>query len=377
MKLRTFCFFSICFLALWLWIFSPYSPPKSLPKESRISAIGAMSQGIQQEGFANAETLREFHFPADRGPHLDYQTEWWYYTGNLKGEKRRFGFQLTIFRRALQPKKQERSSAWGTNEIYFAHFSLSDIQNQVFYHSERFSRKGNGLAGAQSSPFRVWIDDWSIEGPENKVTLKAQGENYAIDLQVSPLKPIVFQGNKGLSQKSAEKGNASYYYAQTRLKTTGTVEINSKPIKVEGLSWLDREWSTSALGKKQSGWDWFALQLENGCEIMLYQLRLSGGGIDPYSSGSFINAKGEKKHLKVDDFEISVLDTWTSLETGITYPSGWEIKIREPNIALEVTPLQKKQEWPDTFRYWEGAVKVEGEKNKGYGYVELTGYEKH
>ncbi len=340
------------------------------------SNIAQSLSGNDTAGFARADASRDFIFPEDFGPHPEFQTEWWYYTGNLSTEDRReFGYQLTFFRRALSPEEIKRDSGWASNQIYFAHFALTDIKRGMFYSSERWSRGAAGLAGSQSSPFRVWIDNWSIEGDHETVKLQADDEDLSIELSLNSLKPIVLQGDKGLSQKSGEPGNASYYFSQTRINSSGTISIDGQKFEVSGLSWLDREWSTSALGQDQEGWDWFSLQLDDGREIMLYQLRLKDGGVDPFSSGSIVSKNGKLIPLKATDFNIEVLDTWKSSETGTVYPSKWGINIPSQNIELLIQPLLDNQELLLSFVYWEGAVKVSGNGISGKGYVELTGYQ--
>lgn len=331
--------------------------------------------GVDVTGFKRADTVRDFSFPLDFGPHSDFQTEWWYYTGNLSAKDGRdFGYQLTFFRRALSPDEIKRESNWATHQIYFAHFALTDVDSGDFYSSEKWSRGAAGLAGSQSDPFKVWIDNWSAVGNGENVRLSAQDNEVSIDLTLKSEKPIVLQGDEGLSQKSREPGNASYYFSQTRLDTKGRITIKEDEFEVKGLSWLDREWSTSALGQNQEGWDWFSIQLDDGREIMLYQLRLKDGGIGPFSSGSVVEKDGSVKQLSADDFEIKPLHTWKSPKTGIIYPSKWKISIPEYNLELTVTPLLKNQELNLSFTYWEGAVQVRGDSLSGKGYAELTGY---
>ncbi|HSE83527.1 MAG TPA: lipocalin-like domain-containing protein [Thermodesulfobacteriota bacterium] len=352
-----------------------YLNSPSPQKETGASVVEPLSESSDINGFARATQVRRFTFPQDAGPHPEFQNEWWYYTGNLNTETgRHFGFQLTFFRRALIPNIGERKSNWATNQVYFSHFAVSDIQNRKFYPNARWSRGAMGLAGAEADPFRVWLEDWSASSQGKSVHLKAGNGSVSINLYLTPAKPITLHGKKGLSQKSAEWGNASYYYSQTRLNTKGSITIKGERFKVQGLSWLDREWSTSALSKDQTGWDWFSLQLSDGREIMLYQLRLKNGGIDPYSSGSVIERNGTVRHIGVDDFRVEVLDTWKSPETGIIYPSRWRIVIPAYNIVLVVIPHQHNQELPLDFTYWEGAVRIEGDGISGNGYVELTGY---
>ena len=171
------------------------------------SELAAALGAGDDAGFMKAHEPRAFSFPADHGPHPDFRNEWWYVTGNLDGEDGwRFGYELTIFRVALAPELPGSSSAWRTNELYFAHFALTDAKNGEFHVAERFSRGAAGLAGAEVEPFRVWLDDWSIsETAGGRWRLVARGSDVGIDVTLDPAKPPVLQGHAGLSQKSSER----------------------------------------------------------------------------------------------------------------------------------------------------------------------------
>jgi predicted secreted hydrolase len=177
-----------------------------------------------------------------------------------------------------------------------------------------------------------------------------------------------------LSRKSIRPGNASYYYSIPRLATTGRVELFGEVFTVSGLSWLDREWSSSVLDTGQVGWDWFALQLDDGRDIMLYQMRRDDGTVDSTSSGTIVTRDGASIPLRHGDYRIEIQDQWTSSQSGKRYPSGWRIVIPAHDITLDVLPAQKRQELPFAVTYWEGAVRCEGPGFSGRGYVELTGY---
>ncbi len=196
-------------------------------------------------------------------------------------------------------------------------------------------------------------------------------------MSLDALKQPVLNGTDGLSQKSAEAGNASYYYSITRLATNGSLRIGDEEFEVSGLSWLDREWSTSALASDQQGWDWFALQLDDSSELMFYNLRKTDGSQDRHSSGTYTSTNGLAQHLQQDDVQVEVLDTWESDEGG-RYPSRWRVLVPAQALELEVTPVMADQELFTTVRYWEGAVDVVGTRGgrplEGRGYVELTGY---
>jgi predicted secreted hydrolase len=334
-------------------------------------------------GFLRAEGAPSLEFPRDHGPHPDFQTEWWYYTGNLQGQDgRRFGYQLTFFRRAALPPetRQERQSDWATEQIYLAHFTLTDVGSGSFYAFERFERGAGELAGATGEPaYSVWVQDWSVEQVEEDIFhLRAAAGNISLMLTMTNQKGITLQGDQGYSQKGPEPGNASIYYSMTRLESQGTVTIGDQPYPVHGLSWLDREISTSILSEGQIGWDWFALQFDNGGELMVYQIRRSDGSADPFSAGTYINPDGETISLKNDDFQIVPQGVWRSPHSGGEYPARWSIQIDPVALTIDVQPLLADQELNVSVVYWEGAVRVEGtlggQAINGYGYAELTGY---
>ncbi|MFQ5610857.1 MAG: lipocalin-like domain-containing protein [Anaerolineae bacterium] len=345
--------------------------------EIRGRLAGLAPVAANSDRFERAYAPRPLAFPADHGPHPGFQTEWWYYTGNLADETGdRFGFQLTFFRRGLAPPSESptRSSEWGTDQIYFAHFTVTDVEGRRFYPHERFSRGAAGVAGAGGEPLRVWLEDWSATlAADGTIRLQARGEDVRLDLRLSQSKPPVLHGERGLSPKSEAPGNASYYYSLSRLPAQGAIVTPRGEFAVSGNAWLDHEWSTSALGPDAVGWDWFGLQLEDGRELVFAQIRRADGGLEPVSGGLIVEPDGSTRYLSLDAVDVEVLDTWTSPLSQATYPARWRLRVPAENLDLTVRPLLANQELPVSFVYWEGAVAVEGEVT-GYGYVELTGY---
>ncbi|MBT8108483.1 MAG: carotenoid 1,2-hydratase [Gammaproteobacteria bacterium] len=344
------------------------------------SRLSSLLNVEDDRDFARADAIRPFSFPDDHGPHEDFRNEWWYITGNLDGrDGRRFGFEITIFRFSLTPTPPARDSAWRSNQVYIAHLAITDADGAEFHVAERYSRGALGLAGARAAPLRVWVEDWQIAAERQGAPwrIRAADDGIGLDLELRALKPPVLNGDRGLSRKSSSIDSASYYYAITRLQTEGTLTIGGEAFAVSGLSWLDREWSTSALAADQVGWDWFALQLSDGTDVMLYNLRKTDGSDDTASSGTMTFADGTSSLLRYGDFEIIVNDTWES-PAGGTYPSGWTVRIPGRGLVLDVEPVIDDQELFTTVRYWEGAVDVSGTaaggRVSGRGYVELTGY---
>jgi predicted secreted hydrolase len=357
----------------------------SLPDEA--SEVQSQVEGLPSNsaGFERAQPGRSFSFPLDHGPHNEYQTEWWYYTGNLSSaDGRKFGYQLTFFRRAMTPveQRQERQSIWAADQVYLAHFTLTDVDGRSFQAFEKLGRGGAGLAGATGQPnYQVWIDHWSVEQlGQDQYRMHASDGDVSLDLTLFDRKGPALQGEGGYSQKGPEAGNASYYYSLSRLESRGQVRVQDTTYDVSGYSWMDHEFSTSVLSEGQVGWDWFALQLDDGSELMVYTIRQEDGSIDPYSRGTLILPDGSVHHYQQTDFSIEVTNTWRSPHSKAEYPAGWTITVPSENIRLEVKPLLADQELNLSFVYWEGAVEVTGERSgqqvSGRGYVELTGYSK-
>lgn len=359
------------------------------PTPPDVSAdVMAMMAGGDAAGYARVTAPRALAFPADEGPHPAYRTEWWYYTGNLRATEpsadgRRFGFQLTFFRNALAPMAEldARDSAWGTNQAYLAHFTVTDVDADAFHSAERLARGAAGLAGAAADPFRAWLETWSAVrdgGPEAPVRLTAADGPVAIDLSLRPTKPPVGHGDAGYSVKGPEPGNASMYLSYTRLAASGTVTTADGTFAVEGGAWHDHEWSTSALSADQVGWDWFSLQLGDGRDLMVFRISQADGGIAPTSSGTLVAVDGTTEHLTVDDFALEPVGRWVSPRTGGAYPAAWRVTVPGAGLALDLKPLVADQELSTTIRYWEGAVAIEGTADGrpigGEGYVEMTGY---
>jgi predicted secreted hydrolase len=349
--------------------------------------------GADTAGYARALAPRDFEFPLDHGPHPEFRTEWWYVTGNLGADDGRdFGFQLTIFRSALAPPLPEspsdgmpaRRSAWATNQVYMGHFSVTDVSGARFHAFERFARGAVGLAGASAEPLRVWVEEWEIEGTPGvalPLSIRAADSGVALALRLDSSKRVVLHGERGLSQKGPEPGNASYYYSLARLQASGTLVMKDDTLAVRGRAWLDREWSTSALSEGQVGWDWFGLQLDDGWDLMLYRLRRAdGSAYEEWSEGTLVDPSGASTRLAWGrDVTVEATGTWTSPIDGAVYPQGWIVTLPSRRWRLEVEPRLSDQELDLAFRYWEGAVSVRGTgvgggALNGMGYVELTGY---
>jgi predicted secreted hydrolase len=329
-----------------------------------------------------------YEFPRDYFSHPDFQTEWWYYTGNLQtAEGRRFGFELTFFREGVS-RAPSKISTWDIRDVYLAHFVVSDLDGKRFFHKERTNRAGPGIAGADASRQKMFNGNWSVVWSDGTENLTALADQFAVTLSLRPQKPPVIHGEDGVSQKSAGEGHASHYFSETRLHASGSLNIDSNRYEVTGLAWMDHEFFTQQLAPEQAGWDWLSIQLNDNTELMLFHIRRKDGTIDPYSAGTFVDAQGHAHHLKANDFQLEPTgesktdNTWTSPATHATYPIRWKIRVPAFGVALEAGTALPSQEFVSNSKlapsYWEGAIFLTGAKNesplRGSGYLEMTGY---
>lgn len=336
------------------------------------------------EGWLYASGSRSWSFPADHGSHPDFQTEWWYFTGNLSAaEGRELGYQLTFFRTGLTRKAAIPDNLWSVRDLYLAHLAVTDGERNRFHWTERASRAGPGLAGAREGQLEVWLRDWKAAWQGDTIVLTASSGEVGLNLILTPRKPPVLHGDQGLSVKGPGAGQASWYASITDLETKGTIKIPGEDkLTINGKSWFDHEFGSNQLTADQQGWDWFGLHLSDGTELMIYKIRKADGTYEPSSSGTFIAADGSREHLPGAGVNVQTTGTWKSTQSGAVYPSGWTIRIPYRKISINVVPVVQDQELATQattgITYWEGAVRLEGltgEKTiTGAGYVELTGY---
>ncbi len=356
----------------------------AVPRSRGDAAPPGMQPGSAgRDGFESANRPYRFAFPRDHAAHFGYQSEWWYYTGHVRArDGRRFGYELTFFRVGLRPgdvKPLAGQSAWRGNELYPAHFALTDESGRQFLHFERLSREALGAGSSSDRALDVRVGDWSLSGTA-PFHMVARADAAAIDFDQIAEKAPAVHGRDGISVKAACATCASHYYSMTRLRTSGTLVYGGQRLAVDGLSWMDHEFGSDELQANQAGWDWFAIQLDDRRELMLYALRQKDGSITPQSSGSLVDRDGRVTHLLLSDFSTVATGAWKSPHTGGTYPSGWRVRVPRADVDIVLRPTLLDQELANTaggVSYWEGAVDaldpVTG-RLRGVGYVELTGY---
>jgi predicted secreted hydrolase len=307
-------------------------------------------------------------FPRDHGAHADAALEWWYWTGHLSGAGgREYGFQLTFFR---------------LRDLHLAHFAWSDLSAGKFTFDEKTHLELPGIAGASKERLDVFNEDWSAkqEGDAQKLFVRTgAGE---LSLRLSEAKPPVLHGAGGISRKGPGASEYSHYVSITRLEASGSLSRGGRSEKLAGTAWFDHEWGPGGLPAGAAGWDWFALQLTDGSELMLYRMRLSGGAASPFSSGTYVPASGPPVPVAWSDVRLSPKSTWTSARSKAVYPAVWSLSVPSLGLQTQITPLLADQELvtarSTNVTYWEGACRVEGKKNGrpigGRAYVEMTGY---
>ncbi|WP_258405601.1 lipocalin-like domain-containing protein [Shewanella zhangzhouensis] len=337
-------------------------------------------------GFDTVSPGTPLSFPADHGPHNNFRQEWWYLTANLttaSGEP--LGLQWTQFRVALKPEpdsalpggnQHSADDGWHSRQLWFAHAAVTREHSHVA--AEQWSRGHSQLAAAGGNPFSVHLADWRWQSntpvlfPASLTVAGANGaEAPAYRLRLSSRSPLQLQGDEGYSAKSFDAGLASYYYSAPFIDIEGEVLLDGEWQKVSGQGWLDREWSSAFLGLAQQGWDWFALRLDDGSALMLFQLR-------EQNAKSFTHANrmwpdGRSEQLEV----LSMMPT--DYRQG--YPVVWQLRLKDKSaggqLNLKVEALNGDARMQLSMPYWEGPVRIsdsDSGSHRGEGYMELTGY---
>ena len=354
---------------------------------SWVAALGLMASVWAQmplttaDGFAVPQAGKSFYFPRDHGSHPEFKLEWWYVTGHLFTDgaaSRRFGFQATFFRQAAPDH---------LTQFQLAHMAIIDVATGKFLHQEKLNRAGwDALTGTEMLDVRQ--GNWSLRmsdpsAPSGAERFELQGgvqAQAALTLTLVPVKPLVVFGENGVSRKGAAPTAASHYLTFPRLRAQGLLTLETEQLMVQGEAWMDHEISSSQLDTNQVGWDWAGVQFKDGRELMLYQLRTRGGGVDPASSLTWVAADGATTQKK---FNWEVLNTWKSVTTGAVYPARVALATTDPMTGAAVRytlePLAMDQELMGRLggiAYWEGACRVRDAAGRevGSAYMELTGY---
>ena len=318
--------------------------------------------------FNVADPSYKITFPKDHGSHKNFRIEWWYLTSNLKSKSiENLGIQWTLFKSNLKPTSDRKAT--NLNGFWMAHSAITT--DTLHYFEERFAREESGQAGVELNRFKAWIDNWSLTGDDQLETmqLEASGVDFAYSLKFSTKMKPVLQGNAGYSKKS-ETGAASHYYSQPFYSVEGWVKINGERHIVEGVGWLDREWSSNLLNKSQLGWDWFSLHLNDGRKVMLFKVRNASG--NDFLSGSWIDQDGTQKPLNASDIKLE--ETVYSTIEGRKIPTEWKISFLGKNsLSINIEALNAHSWMATSFPYWEGPISVSGDLS-GVGYLEMTGY---
>ena len=344
--------------------------------------VDAQSNNYEHNASNNkilSETF-DFKFPRDHNAHKDFKTEWWYITANLKNsDGDTFGIQWTLFRRKadlynLKSIEKNIETSWTSNQFWMAHAVITSKNNH--FYNEKFSRGGTGQAGVEISPFLAWIDEWEFSSNNDwtMASIKAAGSKFSYNLKLESDGPLIFHGNNGKSVKTKD-GHYSRYYSQPFFKVTGTININNKDFVVQGNAWADREWSNAILGSNQEGWDWISLHLDNETKLMIFRVRDNENG--DFYSGTYIFNKKQKVNLIDSDIKMIPL-TYSNKINNIDkkswkVPTAWRVIVKNHNIDLTLSALNKNAFVNTTFPYWEGPVSFTG-THKGFGYLEMTGY---
>jgi len=348
--------------------------PPSLLRLSRRSLLLA---ALAAAPAAWALPPRTLQFPRDFGSHPDLRTEWWYITGHAKNTAgHEFGFQVTFFRSRVDAT-QDMRSAFAAKNLVFAHAAVTDLEGRVLLHDQRIARAGFGIASAGETDTDVRLRDWSLVRQDGGYSARIPAGEFTLDLRFMPTQQVLLQGNAGLSRKGPEETQASYYYSEPQLKTQGRLTLKGRAFEVDGVAWLDHEWSEALMHPEAVGWDWIGMNLDDGSALTAFHLRRKDGSA-LWAGGSFRTRDGVLRVFRNDEVRFDSVNAWTSPRTRASYPTQW--RVQTPSGNFEVRALLDDQELDSRGStggvYWEGLSELLDAQGRrvGRGYLEMTGY---
>ncbi|MEC5160659.1 MULTISPECIES: lipocalin-like domain-containing protein [unclassified Janthinobacterium] len=326
---------------------------------------------------APGQSLR---LPADFGAHPDYKTEWWYATGWLTtAAGKQLGYQVTFFRSATEHDRAN-PSAFAPQQLIIGHVALSDPAVGKLLHDQKSAREGFGLAYAKVGDTDVKLDGWRMaRAADGSYQITVAAREFSLQLRLAPSQPVLPQGQRGYSRKGPHAAQASYYYSEPQLRTSGSVtRAGAAPQAVSGVTWLDHEWSSQALDPDASGWDWVGANLDGGGALMAFQIR-SRTGAKLWAHATLRDASGKMTQFAPEQVSFAPRRLWRSPRTNAQYPVATQLTTG--GTTWQITPLQDDQEL-DSRRstgavYWEGAVTISRDgAPAGRAYLEMTGYDR-
>ncbi|HUP09130.1 MAG TPA: carotenoid 1,2-hydratase, partial [Caldimonas sp.] len=247
-------------------------------------SLAAWLSARAQADAGTSPTAQAVRFPDGFGSHPDSRIEWWYVTGALSDEVRRWGFQVTFFR-ASTGLAADTSSRFAARELIFAHAAVTDLQARRLRHDQRILRSGFGIAEAAPGETRLRLRDWSLArtGPTGesryRTDVRSAADGFALALDMQAHAPPLLQGERGLSRKGPGGRAFSRYYSEPQLEVSGTLRLGEQAFAVRGRAWLDHEWSDAYLDPDAVGWDWIGMNLDDGSALMAFRIRRRDGGV--------------------------------------------------------------------------------------------------
>lgn len=385
--------------------------------------------GLVQGHVAHAQTVnaqppdavrrgRPLLFPRDHGAHPSARIEWWYVTGwlGLEAAKPTLGFQLTFFRRATGADTAS-TSRFAARHLLMLHAAVTDVAAGTHRHAQQLAR-WSGVEDASLRDRASMKDADLAMGPSFLrrtqagttdvawlARINGAGESHApgawsLDLMMRPTQAVLLQGDAGFSRKGPDESQASHYYSLPQLQvqarwsprrvatsggkhSPGAAELGASTQSLEGLAWLDHEWSDALMHPDSVGWDWIGINLDDGSALTAFRLRRADGSVS-WAGGSFRAAQQPARIFLPSEVHFEPGRAWTSPSTGASYPVTW--RLRCPAGVFEVRSVLDAQELDARTStgtvYWEGLASLHdvaggagaGSPRVGWGYLEMTGY---
>jgi predicted secreted hydrolase len=318
--------------------------------------------------------------------------QWWYWTGHLDDGARRFGFEACFFAMDAESVLGQRLRTilethsgflerFGTDLLSHLGFQMANIALTNLaagsYDSHVLMAPGVATVIPDRYAFHLSFPHGhsaAAAGGGGRDTIQLDGGTWRLDLELSnddAAHPpaLHYDGER----HDYTFGGYTYYYSRPSQAARGQLILDGRPCDVTGRAWFDRQYGDLYEASRQ-GWQWFAIQLNDDSQIMLFEFDRTGGVAE--TRGAIMQG-GRYTRLGPGDFTVEVLRRWTSPSSGIDYPAQWRLVIGDRRLI--VTPTSADQEVRELHpfpTYWEGDCLVahEGSGDAGQAYVELQGF---
>ncbi len=282
----------------------------------------------------------------DWGPHPGAAVEWWYVASTNPREG--LAFHVAFFRAPIPPER----CALGLplRRLFPATYALAHVSLTDLRTGERFVRERTdfplAFARAEGSPLHIALGPWSLAECGDSSRFELRTGPLELSLEAEKPRTVHPPGWSG----SADVGRMAYQ-SITRLRYVGA--FRGRPFS--GEAWMDHQWG-EMIPPRDGRWDWHGLHLDDGTDLMLYDLTRPDG-TSRVTQATLTDRAGVTRALA--GVSLRPLSTWRA-PGGRLYVVGWTVEIGGETLTIRPLHLDQEIVTLPGIAFWEGPVEVTG-----------------